>query len=154
MGTFNECITIHADPAAVWDTLADIGTIADWNPGLQSSRSTNNQAGAGATRHCVISDKHWLDEEVVDYAAGERIAFSITDSTMPFAQAVIRFTLAATDAGTEVCVSPAYRLKYRIVGQAIDVVFVRRTYRAGMRGLLGGLKTHSEQRTDTTSRQR
>jgi uncharacterized protein YndB with AHSA1/START domain len=144
MTTFTESTTVAAPRSEVWATLADIGTIAEWNEGLAGSHATNEVVGVGATRHCDISAKQTLEEEVVEYIEGERITFRITESTLPFARADIRFTLSGDGQTTAVAVSPDYKLKYGPLGSVMDVVMVKRRYRKGMRDLLGGLKRSIE----------
>ncbi|MGF1596886.1 MAG: SRPBCC family protein [Acidimicrobiales bacterium] len=148
MSTFTERTTINASRQDVWAALADIGTIATWNPGLIKSHRTNDIDGVGGGRHCDISTKHSLTEHVVEFEPGTAITFRITDTTLPFKTADIAFTLTdnAQQARTEVTVSPTYTLKYGPIGRILNTVAVRRNYRAGMCGLLEGLKTHLEQR--------
>ncbi len=147
MSTFTERITIDAPRRDVWAALVDIGNIAAWNPGLIGSHRTNDIDGVGGARHCDISAKHSLTEHVVESEPETAITFRITDSTLPFKTADIAFTL--TDSrqlpATEVTVSPTYTLKYGPIGHILDAVAVRRSYRAGMRELLEGLKRHLEQ---------
>lgn len=151
MSTFTKTIDINARLGAVWNTLADIGNIADWNAGLKASNTTNDEVGVGATRHCVINETQSLDEEVVHYEPRQAITFRITRSTMPFQSADIRFTLTANGSGTMVNVSPVYTLKYGLLGRMLDRLFVRRMYGKGMIDLLDGLKTHVEAQGETTA---
>ncbi|MEP3297061.1 MAG: SRPBCC family protein [Pseudoruegeria sp.] len=144
MSSFTETIVIDASAERVWDTLADIGTIADWNPGLVGSHATNKANGLGATRYCDIDGKHNLDEEVVCFEPLRAITFRITRSTLPFRSADIRFTLKERSERTVVSVSPIYELKYGFAGRLLDRTFVSTTYKRGMRGLLKGLKTWAE----------
>jgi uncharacterized protein YndB with AHSA1/START domain len=144
MSTFIETIEIHASAERVWDTLADVGTIADWNPSLLGSHATNEANGLGATRYCDIDGKQDLDEEVVRFEPMRAITFRITRSTLPFRSADIRFTLKKQAETTIVSVSPIYELKYGFVGRVLDRAFVSATYKRGMRDLLKGLKTRVE----------
>lgn len=144
MSTFVETIQINAKPDTVWAVLADVGNIADWSPGLVGSSATNAKLGKGATRHCVISETQSLDEEVVRYDPPRAITFRITQSTMPFESADIRFTLDADGDATIVKVSPLYALKFGVFGRILDRLMVKRVYSKGMKGLLSGLKDHSE----------
>ena len=93
VSTFSERITIDAPRHAVWAALADIGTIAAWHPGLIGSHRTNDLDGLGGTRHCDISTKHSLTEQVVTFQPATAITFRITGSTLPFKSADIAFTL-------------------------------------------------------------
>ena len=98
--------------------------------------------------------EHSLAEQVVEFEPATAITFRITESTLPFKTADIAFTL--TDGGqqarTELTVSPTYTLKYGPLGRILDTVAVRRTYRAGMRELLEGLKRHVERNNRTADR--
>jgi len=144
MATFSEAITIDAPGGVVWDTLADVGTIAEWNPGLIGSESTNDVSGLGARRFCDIDGRHNLDEEVVRFEPEHTIVFRITRSTLPFRSADIEFCLKSDNGKTCVTVSPVYRLKYGLIGRLLDRAFVSKAYRQGMRGLLTGLKEKTE----------
>jgi hypothetical protein len=42
-------------------------------------------------------------------------------------------------------VSPLYRLRFGLLGSALDASYVRRTYSRGMAALLAGLKRHAEE---------
>ena len=144
MTRFTESLSIAAPRDRVWAVLSDIGSIAKWNPGLRNSHATNETIGMGATRHCVISAKITLDEEVVAYDPPQMITFRITRSDMPFKRADIRFDLEETDEGTRVRVTPDYQIKFGVLGSLLDLVMIKSAYRKGMRGLLRGLKAEAQ----------
>jgi len=100
--------------------------------------------GIGAARHCDISAKHSLAEVVTDFEPDARITFRITTTTVPLAEADVRFRLAQHNGATHVSVSAEYRLKYGLLGRAMDALMVRRSYRSGMQHLLAGLKARVE----------
>ncbi|WP_136442233.1 SRPBCC family protein [Pacificoceanicola onchidii] len=144
MTTFTETIEIDAPVHQVWAILADVGSIASWNPGLIGSKATNDVVGVGATRYCDIDGRQNLDEEVVKFEPKRSITFRITRSTLLFRSADIAFTLTAYGQRTDVSVSPNYSLKYGVLGRLLDKTFVEKAYRRGMRGLLSGLKEQAE----------
>ena len=145
MATFTVSTVIDAPGYQVWATLADIGSISRWNPGVTDSHLTSDADSClGATRHCDLGDRNYLDEEVVEFVAGEALTMRITRTNLPFQHADIRFRLKAQGAATRVSVSPEYRIKFGPIGTLMDRVMVRRTYEKGMRGLLRGLKQHVE----------
>ena len=145
MNSFSQEIQIDAPVNKVWETLADIGTIYRWNPGVIESHTTSTGIeGLGATRYCDLGGKNFLDEEVVAWKPNEQLTMRITDTNMPFAHADIRFYLRPEDSGTHVTVSPEYKLKYGIIGTLLDKMFVEKTYSKGMASLLAGLKKHVE----------
>jgi len=63
MGAFTRSIRIGRPIDEVWSVLADIGSIADWNPGVVASRTTTGQfQGEGAGRFCDLGRRVHLDE--------------------------------------------------------------------------------------------
>ena len=118
---FKESITIRASPEEVWATLADIGSIHVWNPGVEHSERTSlGDVGVGATRHCELGGKNYLDEEVVVFEPRCQMTIRITDTNLPFASADIRFSLEPQGGQTKVTVSPDYRLKFGVLGRILD----------------------------------
>jgi uncharacterized protein YndB with AHSA1/START domain len=145
VATFAVSTVIDAPADRVWAALADIGSISVWNPGVKNSHLTSELDSAlGATRHCDLGGRNYLDEEVVEFAAGQALTMRITNTNLPFQRADIRFRLEPQGATTRVSVSPEYQLKFGPVGRLMDLVMVRRTYEKGMQGLLRGLKRHIE----------
>ena len=145
MSSFTTSTLIDAPHSHVWSALADIGAIHEWNPGVRASHTTSDlDSGLGATRHCDLGGRNFLDEEVVEYEAGQRLTMRIVDSNMPFQRADIRFRLEAVGDATKVTVAPDYQLKYGPIGTLMDRLFVGRMYEKGMRALLRGLKQHVE----------
>lgn len=145
MSQFTESIEISASPEQVWDILADIGSICEWNPGVEHSEQTNpGDVGVGATRRCELGGKNYLNEEVVVFDSPRRLTIRITDTNLPFNSADIRFSLEPNGSDTIVTVSPDYQPKFGVVGRILDKLMVRAQYRKGMQGLLRGLKNHVE----------
>jgi len=145
MSSFTTEITINATGDEVWNALADIGNIYQWNPGVIDSHLTTDEAyGIGAGRHCDLGGKNYLDEKVVEWEDGKRLTMRIVGTNLPFRTVDIRFTLRPEDGGTVVSLSPDYELKYGPVGKLMDVVYVRGTYTKGMEALLKGLKDYVE----------
>ncbi len=145
MSEFKETIEISAAQEHVWEVLADIGAICEWNPGVKDSKQTSpGDVSVGATRHCDLGGRNYLDEEVVEFAPDSHITIRITDTNLPFKSADIRFSLVSAGANTLVTVSPDYQLKYGLIGRILDTLVVRSQYRKGMQGLLQGLKARVE----------
>ncbi|MEM9775988.1 MAG: SRPBCC family protein [Chloroflexota bacterium] len=145
MNSFKTDIKINAQIDTVWATLADIGTISKWNPGvIESHATTDGPVNLGSTRHCNLGSNNFLDEKVVVWKPNEQLTMRIIDTNMPFQQADIHFFLNETEGFTTVTVSPEYKLKYGFVGKMLDKLFVARTYEKGMGNLLAGLKAHIE----------
>ncbi|NQU37807.1 MAG: SRPBCC family protein [Actinobacteria bacterium] len=146
MTTFSESVTIDAPTARVWAVLADVGSIADWNDGVQESHliDSSNTTGLGAKRFCGLGGKNFLHESVVTFDDERALTMRIDETNLPFKSADIHFTLAPVNAQTRVTVSPVYVLKYGVLGQIMNKLMVAKKYRSGMVDLLNGLKQHVE----------
>lgn len=146
MAEFARSTIIDAPVTQVWAALDDIATIEQWNPGVRESRLLGSQpTGEGAARFCDLGGRNYLHEEVVHHDPERAITMRITETNLPFQEADIRFSLEPAGDGTRVTVSPVYRLRYGLLGSALDASYVRRTYSRGMAALLAGLKRHVEE---------
>lgn len=144
MTKFSTEIEIDAPAQKVWETLADIGNIYKWSPGVKFSKVTNEVRGMGGSRHCDLPGNRFLEEAVVEYEKGKALTMRVMESNLPFQRADIHFTLKEDGNHTHVTVQPEYEIKYGIIGKVMDLVMLRPSYRKGMRGLLKGLKKHVE----------
>lgn len=145
MSVFKETIMIDAPINVVWEVLADIGSIAKWNPGVKHSIQTSpGEVEKGSTRHCDLGGRNYLDEEVITFQPPHKLTISITKTNMPFKKAHIRFVLEEHHGQTKVIVSPLYELKYGLLGDVMDRMIVQKKYTKGMTALLEGLKEHTE----------
>ncbi len=148
MTTFTTATVIAAPRSEVWATLADIGSIADWNPGLTGSHLTSEMpTGQDATRHCDLPGGRYLKESVAEYEPERVLTMRIDESNLPLLRDVlIRFDVADEGAQTRVTVSPRYSVGLGPLGKLLDAVMIKRTYLKGMQSLLHGLKRHVEAR--------
>ena len=146
MSSFATEMKINAPVAEVWQALAAIGNIYQWNPGVKASYTTSEVSeGLGATRYCDLGGKNFLDEEVVVWQPNEALTMRITGTNLPFATADIRFSLRPEGEETIVTVSPLYELKFGVLGKVLDRAYVRKSYEKGMVALLAGLKEFVEE---------
>lgn len=150
MHNFKTHTTINAPVDIVWQTLADIGAIEKWNPGVRASHLTSQQdIGVGAARFCDLGGKNYLNETVVVWQPEAQLTMRITATNMPFASADIQFFLHADQEGnTAVTVSPRYQLKWGLFGRLLNRLYVGAAYKKGMEALLAGLKAYVECQTD------
>ena len=145
MATFAVETIINMPVQEVWYALADIGNVHRWNPTVVESHLSGGQAeGVGACRTSDLGHNNYLDEQVVAWIVNEQLTMRMVDTNLAFKCADIRFTLIPERQITRVIVSPDYELKYGLLGRLLDALFVRRTYRKGVRSLLTGLKRYVE----------
>ncbi len=143
--SFSVSTLIDASASEVWKVLADIGDIAQWHPGVKASQLISNKEGLGASRHCDLGGKNYLDEEVVTWKSEQHLTFRITKTNLPMT-ADIHFLLTPTGEGTLVEVKPVYEVNHGFLGLLLDMFYVRRNYQKGMQTLLLGLKRYVEAR--------
>jgi carbon monoxide dehydrogenase subunit G len=145
MSTFETDVIVDAPVEQVWDVLANIGAIHEWNPGVRESYATSEDTtGLGATRFCDLGGKNYLDEQVVEFEYCRKLTMRVTGTNMPLKAVDIHFTLEAQGDQTRVTCAPDYTVKYGPMGSIMDRFYVRGTYEKGMQRLLQGLKEHVE----------
>ncbi len=141
--SFSISTYIDTSASKVWSVLTDVGNIAQWHPGVKASYLTSKVQGLGASRHCDLGSKNYLDEQVVIYKPEQHLTFRITKTNLPMT-ADIHFLLTPTARGTQVEVKPVYSVKGGLLGLVLDIFYVERSYKKGMQTLLSGLKKHVE----------
>ena len=143
-------VNIDAPPDKVWSVLADLGSIYKWNPGVAKSHTTSELTqGEGATRHCDLDDKNYLEERAFDWREGESFKIDVFESSMPLESNIVTFQIAPAGHtpggdGTRVSVTADYKLKFGIIGTLMDVLFVKRMLQHGFDDMMAGLKHHIE----------
>ena len=139
MENFSTETTIQAPRATVWATLADFGGIYRWNPGVVKSWSTSDLGeGVGASRHCDLGGRKYLDEDIVEWVPEEKLTVRVTDTNLPFKRADIRF---ATSSGE--------RLSMSMISRA-DQLLERRLFPSTSRGTLPPLRSRNPASTATS----
>jgi uncharacterized protein YndB with AHSA1/START domain len=143
---FSEEIAIDAPIERAWEVLADLASIHTWDPDVKSSRlTTHHGEGVGAARHStLLRGRRHLDEVVVDWEPLKRITMRITATNLALEAADIRFMLRGTTNGVIVSVSPAYTVRFGILGKILNRLVIGPRYRRRVASLLRGLKTHIE----------
>ena len=157
MSHLERSIEINAEREAVWVIVADLGAVAEWNPGVVAADCGGATSGVGATRTCHLAPAGRLDEVVTEWIEGEQIWFAIgsrgairsadmglvLDETLPPA--------AVADAGplgprpsTQVTAIVDYHLAFGPLGPVIDRLTVRRLMARMLDASLTGLKNHVE----------
>lgn len=150
MPRFSQSIKINAPRHKVWDSLADLGSIYKWNPGVSKSFSTSQAtSGEGAMRHCDLQTPTgkklgYLKEKAFDWREGEGFKIDVFESNLPIKSNFIQFAIRADGDGTIVTVSPDYVIKYGPLGALLDILMLRRQFKKSMDRLLAGLKYYVE----------
>lgn len=142
MQTIEQEVYIDATPEAVWAVLGDLGSFADWSPVVRSV-THDGRDGVGATRTCRVSPMGRLDEEVVEWDPGHRVALRTTGG-MPM-EATATWTINPDGDGAQATVVLDYELKGGAVGRLLDRAMVRNQLDRNFRRNLEGLRDRVNQ---------
>jgi ligand-binding SRPBCC domain-containing protein len=145
MSTLHNSISIDAPPDSVWHTLGNLEALEQYDPGVVRSRLTSSaRTGLGAARWCELEPKGWFEERVTEWQPVQALAFELSACNLPVEFLRHRYTLVPDGSGTRVTQRMDYRLKYGLLGRALDVLVMRRKWEAGIKEFLAGLKARVE----------
>ena len=106
--------TINASKSRVWEILANLETVEDYDSAIVKSFYLSDQReGVGASRQCDLPDGSYVREGVVDWRDGEGYTLTVDEdgTEYPVSDQKIEFSLEETDEGTRVVMSYKYSLK-------------------------------------------
>ncbi len=147
MTTIIREVKVNASQGKVWEILADIGGIQNYNPGVSKSYSTSeSNSGLGASRHCDLLPMGAVEERVIEWNEGSDYKIEIFEGkgVPPFKTAVARITVKSAGNGAVVTMHFEYRMKYGLVGALMDAIMVKPQFSKAIPGILAGLKHHAE----------
>ena len=110
MSSLTRDIQIDAPREKVWATLAVIGSVQDYSPGVVKSFYTSDiEEGVGASRHCDLLPRGTVEERIVNWRDGEQYSIEIYDGTEIKYAGVAHFTLKRGGEVTTVTQTMDYR---------------------------------------------
>ena len=135
---------VHVPIDRVWLTLADVGTIADWHPGVaRSPVLTANRTGLGATRRIELYDGSTVVEEVTSLDESCSVTVTMSEHAMPLSHGTATFKVEADGSDrTRVTMMMDYKMKYGPVGWLMNVLMLRRIMKKLLASVLAGLDHH------------
>ena len=139
--------SISAPQARVWEVLADLGGIQEYNPNVSRSHwNSGPRGGVGSSRHCDFTAGGSIDETAVDWKEGESFTLELHDGIRmpPFRKAQGAFRLAPEGEATRVTVDLQYTMKYGPLGALMDRMLVRNRFGDAIGASLGALKKYIE----------
>ncbi len=143
MAQVESSIEIAADRGAVWAAIADLESVAGWNPGVASASCDGESAGLGATRVCRLSRGGFIEEVVSVWDDGSRLQFAI-GSHGGIRSADMGMVLDSIGDATRVTAIADYHLAFGPIGPVIDHIVVKRQMARMLAESLVGLKEHVE----------
>ncbi len=144
MQQISKIATIHAPLAQVWETIADVGSIAQWHPGVERSPVlSNHPRGLGATRRVELYDGSSAVEEVTSWEDGSSLTVTMSEFTMPFTFGAATFSVKADGKDrTEVTMTMNYSMKYGLFGWLMNALMLKRIIAKLLQTVLEGLNHH------------
>lgn len=145
MTVLTNTVHIAAPREKVWEALARLDALHEYDPGIAKSTLRGDQrAGVGADRQCDIKAGGWFRERVTVWEPSSELEFTLYDCTLPVERLRHHYTLHTDDGGTRIDQVQEYKLKYGPLGAVLDALVVRRKWDAGVKSFFAGLKAYVE----------
>jgi uncharacterized protein YndB with AHSA1/START domain len=119
--------TIAAPPQAIWDVLADFGSLSSWADSADHSSILNQGPDGGAidTTRRVQVGRNIVVERIIEFAPPSAIAYAITGLPRQFRHVVNRWTLVRSGGATEVTLTSKLEIGSNPVARAAEWVVCR-----------------------------
>lgn len=103
-------MTVPAD--AVWTVLSDLGSLAEWAPGIDRATVTSGAGtNVGAVREVTTTQFGVIEHHVTEWAEGSGFSYVTADSG-PFARTLTRYDVTALEPGSsKVSVTLVFEVK-------------------------------------------
>lgn len=148
MTIIERSLAIKASQEQVWNKLADLGGIQEYNPGVKKSYcNTELTQGSGSGRICEFHGVGIVSEVATEWRAGEGYTLKIVPiEKIPFfKEGHARFTLEQKGGVTHVHLHFEYSVKGAFIGNLMNKFAIKSQFEKGFDGLLKGLKRHIEE---------
>ncbi len=137
-------IHIDAPRDKVWDILADLETVKDYDSEIINAfYISDNREGVGAARQCDLPDGGYIKERITEWNPGEGYSMSVDEGTGTelFESQSVRFGLKSAGQGTIVSLEVEYELKS---DASVNPQEMKNEYRELVNAVLAGLKVYAE----------
>ena len=144
MSQLSSTATVRAPLTRVWETIADVGTIAEWHPGVERSPVlSTHRTGLGAVRRVELYDGTSSVEKVTSLEEGRSVTVTMSEHTMPLSRGAATFEVEADgDDRTLVTMTMDYEMKYGPLGWLMNAVMLRPILGKLLASVLSGLDHH------------
>lgn len=140
MTTLHNEISIAAPRSAVWQALARLEALGQYDPGVKNAtRVGETTSGPGAQRRCELRPTGWFVEQVVSWEPESALAFELVTCSLPVSSLRPDYTLTETAGRTALTQVMTYQLKYGPVGPGVaQMIDDRGDARIGLSGCRHG----------------
>lgn len=142
-------IKIDAPKEKVWNVVANLGGVQNYNPGVKKSfyyTDETNEVGAG--RICEFYPMGKVDEKATTWKEGESYTLHVKPiENLPFfKEGFALFTLKSDGNGsTYVETDFTYDTTTGVIGKLMNSIALKKNFSIGFEGILKGLKKHIEE---------
>lgn len=147
MTTIAKSIVLHASKDRVWDVIADLAGVVNYNAPVTESYYISEQvAGVGAARVCEFGPNLAIQETAVAWDPGRSYTLEIafTKGMQP-PMSNIRATLSVEALGPEAArfsMELAYDTTMGPLGSVMNALMIRKRYEKTVEDILIGLQHH------------
>jgi uncharacterized protein YndB with AHSA1/START domain len=144
MADISRSRTITAPPQAIWDVLADFGSLSSWADDVDhSSILRHGEHGPLATTRRVQMGRNTFVEQIIDFDPPATLAYGISGLPARVHTAVNRWTLTPRNAATVVTLTSTIGIDAGPLSRPVEKVACRGMARQSDR-LLAGLANRLE----------
>ena len=148
MKTVNQEIYINAPKSQVWDVIADLGGIVNFNPFVTDSYYvTDAKQGIGAGRICELGPDSTVNETAIAWNEGESFTLDVqfTKGQKPPVNSFHgSVSVREHGSGTVAAMTIEYAPKFGPLGKIMDVTVLRSQFNKLLSSVLKGMKHHIE----------
>lgn len=99
------------------------------------------------TRHCDLKDGGYIVERITRWKEGSGFAYSIDEASDPIStESYVIWRVMGNESRSRVSFEVHYKLKYGILGQAMNAMMARKKFSNQIVEFMGELKAHMEKR--------
>jgi ribosome-associated toxin RatA of RatAB toxin-antitoxin module len=149
MATIQNEIRINAPMERIWEALADIGRLDQYDPTVKKcSLVTESRTGLGAKRRVEMLDgKNWFEEKVSIFEPMEALAFELTACSFPIESLTHSYSFEKGRDSVTVRQVMNYDVKFGFFGKILDGLMIKKQSDAGIKKFLSGLKAYTEKKS-------
>ncbi len=138
-------VEVNAPKAEVWKLLADFDNLS-WTRSVTSARYLNEKReGIGMARHCDLESGGHIVERITRWREGNGFTYVVDDASDPIStESYATWNISGDERQSKVSFEVNYKLKYGIIGNAMNVVMVKRKFSNQIVKFMEEIKTHLE----------
>jgi hypothetical protein len=139
-------VDIAAPKSEVWKMLADFDNL-DWAEGVKDAHYLDGKRnGVGTARHCDLTDGGYIVERVTHWEDGSGFTYVIDEAKDPIStESYAIWQVRGDEAQSTVSFEVHYKLKYGVVGKAMNAKVAKKKFSNQIVEFMGELKTHIEE---------